>query len=322
MKQITKIYSGLFCFLFLTGIAGAQNTIISRNGSSARVTSGAGNAKVFQGTKKEKRFTQTYPLRKGQRVEIDNKYGDVIISSWNRREVKADVIISVYAGSERHADEILERINIESNEGEPVSFRTKLSGNISNGKQVVMEIAYKVYLPAENPLSLKNQFGSTHIPDWSGALHIDQSYGNLATGNISNASDLKVSFGSLSAKAISNGNINISYSNLIIDQLKGNINARIDFCGKSKITLQKGIEKLDLKSSYSELTLQLTDALSAVLNIHTNYGDLRNKSGVLINNETKEKKYGPTFNKVFSGKAGSGNSEINISSSFGEVILL
>lgn len=324
MKRIIKIYSCLACFLLLTGNTWAQHNSSEVRNVRPKIPPRppSPNAWGNGGVQKEKSFTTTYPLRTRQQVEIINKYGDVKINSWNRKEVKVDAVISVYAGNERTANDILDRINIESNDGEPVSFKTIISGNISNGKsQTVMEINYQVYMPAENPLSVKNHFGSTQIPDWLGDINVEQSYGNIVTGIVPNAQDFKVRFGRLSAKAIHNGNINISYSDLAIDQLKGSINARIDFCGNAKIALLKDLEKLDMKSSYSDVTLQVPESLSALLNINTSYGDLKNKSTVSMINETKEKKYGPTFNKIFSGKTGSGKSKINISSSFGEVIL-
>jgi hypothetical protein len=269
---------------------------------------------------KRKTFSKTYPLKENQRVKISNEFGTIEVKGWTRNEVKVDVTIIAFSKDEQTAQRILDNINIESSDGNPISFTTKRSGNTGNGKSRT-EINYTIYMPVTNPLDIKNAFGTTNIPDWDGEVNINQSYGNVVTGRLQKAKDVDVEFGSIVSSAINNGRIKISYSTLKIDNLSGIISSKIDFCTNSKIGLNDNLEKLDMKVSYSDVSVSVSAKLDATMRINTSFGSLKNNSKVDIINKTVEKRYGPTFDKTYSGTQGSGKASVTISSSFGDIIL-
>jgi hypothetical protein len=271
---------------------------------------------------KNKTYSKTYSLHNNQEVKISNKFGKVTVNHWNRKEVKVDVSITVYSNDDRVAQNIIDNINIESNDGNYISFTTRLSGhNNNNGKNTKMQVNYVVYMPSSNPLSVKNEFGNTYIPDWAGEINIDQAFGNIETGALPKAKDIKVRFGSLVSKAISDGNMKISYSDLKIDNLSGSVTSKIDFCKGTKLGLENKLQRLDMRISYSDVTLHISPLSDAAFTISTSFGDLKNSSKINMVNETREKKHGPTFNKKYSGTTGSGKAVINISSNFGDILL-
>ncbi|HTG55557.1 MAG TPA: hypothetical protein VL943_04790, partial [Niabella sp.] len=180
---------------------------------------------------------------------------------------------------------------------------------------------YIVYMPASNPLDIKNEFGSSSIPDWEGEVNIKQSFGPITTGKLQKVKDMNVEFGSLISSAINDGRIRISYSDMKVDNLSGNISSTIDFCKGTKVGLNDNLEKLDMKVSYSDVSINVSSKLNTTLNIKTSFGNLKNNSKVDIVNKTKENKYGPTFDKTYSGTQGSGKASVTISSSFGDITL-
>jgi len=273
---------------------------------------------------KNKTYSKTYQLRNNQEVKISNKFGKITVNRWNRPEVKVDVSITVYSNDDQVAQNIIDNISIESSEGPYISFTTRFSGNNKNtvrGKKTQMQVNYVVYMPSSHPLSIKNEFGNTYIPDWAGEVNIDQSFGDIETGILSKVEDIKVQFGSLISKAISDGNMKISYSDLKIDNLSGRVSSKIDFCKGTKIGMESKLDRLDMKISYSDVTLHISPSLDANFTITTSFGDLKNSSKLNLTNETKENKYGPTFDKKYSGRAGSGKAVVNISNSFGDILL-
>ncbi|MCH5718741.1 DUF4097 family beta strand repeat-containing protein [Niabella hibiscisoli] len=220
------------------------------------------------------------------------------------------------------AQGILDNISIESSDGNPVTFTTKFRGNNNTkGQKSKMEINYMVYMPAGNPLDVKNEFGSTSIPDWEGEINIKQSFGPIVTGKLQKAKDVNVEFGSLISTAINDGKIKISYSDMKIDNLSGIISSTIDFCKGTKVGLNDNLEKLDMKVSYSDVSINVSSKLNTTLNIKTSFGSLKNNSKLDIINKTKDNRYGPTFDKTYSGSQGSGKASVNISSSFGDITL-
>lgn len=271
---------------------------------------------------KRKTYSKSYALRDDQKVKISNKFGKVEVKAWNRSEVKVDVTIIAFSENERVAQGIIDNITIESSDGNPVSFTTKfLSNTNTKGQKTKMEVNYIVYMPAGNPLDIKNEFGSTSIPDWRGEVNIKQSFGPITTGKLQKVKDMNVEFGSLTSSAINDGRIRISYSDMKVDNLSGSISSTIDFCKGTKVGLNDDLEKLDMKVSYSDVSINVSAKLNTTLNIKTSFGNLKNNSKLDIINKTEPKKYGPTFDKTYSGTQGSGKASVTISSSFGDITL-
>jgi len=284
------------------------------------ITTSAAHADNFN--EKRKTYSKSYTLSSNQRVKIANKFGKVEVKAWDRNEVKVDVTIIAFSENERVAQGILDNISIESSDGNPVTFTTKFQGNTNTkGQKSKMEINYMVYMPASNPLDIKNEFGSSSVPDWEGEINIKQSFGPIVTGKLQKAKDVNVEFGSLTSTAINNGKIRISYSDMKIDNLSGIISGTIDFCKGTKVGLNDNLEKLDMKVSYSDVSINVSSKLSTTLNIKTSFGNLKNNSKVDITDNTKTNKYGPTFDKTYSGSQGSGKASVTISSSFGDITL-
>ncbi len=284
------------------------------------LTTSAARADNFN--EKRKTYSKSYSLSGNQRVKIANKFGKVEVKAWDRNEVKVDVTIIAFSQNERVAQGILDNITIESSDGNPVTFTTKFQGSTNTkGQKSKMEVNYMVYMPSGNPLDIKNEFGSSSIPDWEGEINIRQSFGPITTGKLQKAKDINVEFGSLTSSAINDGRIRISYSDMKIDNLSGTVSGTIDFCKGTKVGLNDNLEKLDMKVSYSDVSINVSSKLNTTLNIKTSFGNLKNNSKVDVINKTKENKYGPTLDNTSSGTQGSGKASVNISSSFGDITL-
>ncbi|MFT3903316.1 MAG: hypothetical protein QM727_09085 [Niabella sp.] len=307
MKQIIMIYSVVFGCLML-GLTAHANEYESN----------------FE---KKKTIVRTYSLSPNQQVDIVNQFGKVEVVNWDKREVKAEITITVNARTEEVAQKILDNITIrESNSGK-ISFETKIGSDNSvkknnKGDKKSMEINYVVYMPSTNPLTVKNSFGDTFIASRGGLTNLSQSFGDLNIGNLSRVSDLKVEFGKLKAEKIQVEKIKSSFSDVDVYQLAGDVQSKFEFCKKLSIGLSDKLENLDVDVSYSDLKLALSDLSDAKLSIKTSFGDTKNKSSIKLRDETEQKKYGPTFDKKYEAQVGNGKGTIVIKSSFGTVILL
>lgn len=300
MRRTIKICSLLFLLIALT-----TSTVYADNLNEKRKT-----------------YSKSYALSGNQRVKITNKFGKVDVKAWDRNEVKVDVTIIAFSENERVAQGILDNITIESSDGNPITFTTRFQGNTNTkGQKSKMEINYMVYMPASTPLDIKNEFGSTTLPDWRGEVNIRQSFGPITTGKLQKVKDMNVEFGSLISSAINDGRIRISYSDMKVDNLSGNISSTIDFCKGTKVGLNDNLEKLDMKVSYSDVSVNVSAKLNTTLNIKTSFGSLKNNSKLDIINKTEPKQYGPTFDKTYSGTQGSGKASVTISSSFGDITI-
>lgn len=276
---------------------------------------------------KKKVIVKTFPLTSNQKVSITNQFGKVEVNNWERKEVKIEVTIITNAKDDELAQMILDEITIKETANADISFETKINANrgvdkARRGKNNIsssMQINYKVFMPASNPLYVKNSFGDTFINDRTGATQLFQSYGSLVTGTLSQLKDVKVEFGKLISEGIYASQIHSSYSDVNVKNLAGDVKSDFQFCGKLQLGLSKNIENLLIDASYSDLLLLLPEKLNASFLIKTSYGDLKNRSAIKLTDETQEKKFTPVFNRTYTGKSGNGAAIIQIKNSYGDV---
>lgn len=269
---------------------------------------------------KKKVVTRTYPLRGNQKVSITNSFGKVNVNNGNRSEVKVEITISVSARTDQAAQEILDRIQIDERNSSEISFETKFTNNPKGrNNNTKMEINYEVTLPAQTPLYIKNSFGNTVIPDRSGNTELQQSFGDLTTGNLSQLANVKVEFGKFAAEKVDGSRIKASYSDVNIKTLTGDLKTDFEFCKKLRLGLSNGLQSLTVKTSYSDLQITVPQNFNGNFQINTSFGKAQGGSFVRLTDQTKEKKYGPTFDRAYTGKTGNGKTNVFINASFGDV---
>jgi hypothetical protein len=280
---------------------------------------------------KKKTVSKSYPLASGDRISLDNQFGEMKISTWDKSEVKVDITIIGKSSTDERAQEILDRISIEDGKNsDGVYFRTKMnqSGNEGkkgnkNYKEEGMEINYMVYMPASSPLNATNQFGPMIVPDLKGAVDLTSKFGSLTAGKLSNVKELDVEFGKADIEWINNGKVTVKFSKASLGKLSGDLEAHFEFCDVVNIKLDNSVKQLNLKASYSTVEIELTKEISASFDIKTSFGDLNNKTAFGFKEEgDDDDRRGPKFDKQYYGTAGAGAAKIKIKSDFGKVKLM
>jgi hypothetical protein len=303
---------------------------------------------------KTKSYSKSYNVDGNDVINIDNKFGKITVITWNKSEVKVDVQIKVGANDEDKAQKLLDNVTIKDNkDGSGVSFKTSISqndddngswGNLFGKKNSVrkMEINYTVYMPAKNPLTITNKYGSTELPDLSGKLNINNSYGSLNAKSLSNpacqirvkygsatignltGSDLDVAYGSLNLGDCDKLNADVSYGSAKIGRITTSGNINVKFSGALNIgEIDKNVKSLQVNSSYSSVKLGVSDGQNADFDITVHYGSFNYGShDVNITSKTPadgERGFSPT--KTYKGHLGKGGSDktITISTSYGSV---
>src|SRR3569833_20934 len=145
------------------------------------------NAAVSERTKN---YTKTYSIDGNDKIAIDNRFGIVVINTWNRNEVKVDVEIKSYADDDQTAQRMIDAITIsDSKDGNGVAFRTNFGRgddksiwdlfNMRNDHHK-SEVNYTVYMQSGNPLDLIYLYVAVTLPSLSGKVSIDNSCGARA----------------------------------------------------------------------------------------------------------------------------------------------
>ena len=275
---------------------------------------------------RERNISKTYPAS-GNTLNIDNQFGEVRITTWDKNEIKVDIHIETSSTQKDLADKTFERIDVtDKQEGKDINFKTIMNKggkdentsckNCSN----TMSIDYDIHIPSNNALNIENSFGSIVIPDYTGPVSLSNKYGSLKAGKLSKPEKVWVEFGSADLKSIGNIDLTFKYSSVTIGSLTGKSKLKFEFCGYSKVNLDNGLTGLTVDDSYSSVHLVPAANLSATYNISTSYGSVIDKTNIGISRTDVPDKYGD-FNKHYEGKSGTGTIKIDIKSSFGNIMI-
>ncbi|HMH33434.1 MAG TPA: hypothetical protein VK543_10410 [Puia sp.] len=283
---------------------------------------------------KKKTITRTYNVTASDKLEIENSFGNVVINTWDKNEIKVDVEIGVKASSEQKAQDIMDEIEVhDSQSGHTISFKTDV-GDINNHDHGNKHknndeddrkfyIDYTIYMPAGNPLQLENSFGKIKMPDFNGEVNLTSKFGGLTTGKLANVDEIDVEFGTADLGNIHNGEITFKFnSKSVIGIVSGSVKIKSEFSGNVQFAVDDNIEELSVFESYSTIKMNVSKNLSANFDVHTSFGSFRNSTGYPIAEDKEDDDdNGPKFDKNYSGKAGGGKAKIKIKSSFGNVRL-
>jgi hypothetical protein len=272
---------------------------------------------------KEKSISKTYPAS-GNKLSIDNSFGQVKFIAWDKNEIKVDIHIEASSNQENFAQKIFDAISVsDKQQGSEIEFKTKIDNkgndNCKNCKSN-MHIDYEVHLPISVALNVTNSFGDIELPDYTGALSVTSKFGKLVAGSLSNLKDIGVEFGSATIKNISNIDATFKFSRIDIANLGGKNKIKLEFCDATKIALDNNLTSLNLHESYSTVNIKPGN-ISASYTISTSFGSVVDRSNAGIRRTDTPDKYGPDSDKTYEGKSGTGSAKIEIRSSFGKIIV-
>lgn len=189
-----------------------------------------------------KKVTETFRLEGVGHLTVDNLHGDININRWNRNEIKVEVVIDATSRNDEAVDRFVKETEITFNrEGNHVYAITQLAEvNIKKkwwqwGKnKSSFSINYEIFIPNVINLDLENDHGNIKIESYEGDLKVDLEHGELFTGNITGKTDLKIEYCDVVMEGMSNGNIDIVFSefevinagNLEINSIKTEIDIK------------------------------------------------------------------------------------------------
>jgi len=131
-----------------------------------------------------KEFRKEYTANKNTTVEISNRYGNVVVTSWDSDKVDIYVKVTIEMPDRTRAEKLINLINIEFTESENlISARTVIDEKFSfsgwGTPSRKFSINYTVKIPYYCSLDLANRYGNTDIDEIQGRVNLDIRYGNL-----------------------------------------------------------------------------------------------------------------------------------------------
>ena len=216
-----------------------------------------GNANSFRGDggtyKYELKRTveKTFSVNENPILEMDGKYSDFIITTWDQQQIDFKVNIVVKSDNEDKLKAKFNSIDIDlEKEGNKVTAETVFGEYKYKTFNGSLLIKYYVQVPADVFMELETKYGDITVETVNKRFEVDIKYGDLVADNLMDVSQIDVKY----------GNININYAKKLILELDYG-DAKINKCDEldgelkySKIFITElGTGNIDNKYSTSRI---------------------------------------------------------------------
>ena len=174
-------------------------------------------------TKLTKTVTRSFSVEKDGALSLENKYGPIVLSTWNKDSVSVEIEITAWGKNDKNVDKLIDRVDFDFNQNSQYlaiitvldrssGFFTELWNNVGDYSKTLLSqnklrIEYTVRLPEGMDLTITNKFGDVYLDDYRGKMKVNLSHGNLRAKKILNHLDLDLSFGSLNMERLESGSL-------------------------------------------------------------------------------------------------------------------
>lgn len=246
---------------------------------------------------KNKVIKKVFSVNSDAKVSLDNRYGNLNITTWDKNSVEIEVTITVQGDDLDDVQNRISSINVAFNaSADFIEAKTILGDNKSSwsswfkkSKNMNYKINYIVKMPKSNSVDLDNDYGNIYLDELEGSAAINCDYGKISIGNLlANDNDINLDYCSTSTiNYMKSGGVNIDYSKLNINTseeirvnadystLKFEKAGSVDFnCDYGSISID---EANDIKGNSDYLSMRF-GTVKRNLDIRTDYGSLTVKN--------------------------------------------
>ncbi len=312
------------------------------------------SASAALATEVDRSFNQRFEVEQGARLELEHGDGEAIITAWEENAIEVDVRYRVeYKRVGVGRDPDLDVHFDHSGDVVRVVGREQSTGGIGFFSSDEIEYVYRVSAPAWVVLDLKGDDGDVEIGGWRGAitihnddgditlqdldvprLRVDAEDGDVEIEGFAGEMDLEVDDGDVKVSECRGERIRIDGQDgdIRLEDCEGNFELETDdgdldlsglragklivgtSDGRVEIDLDAaaGALDVDISADDGDVDLKLGDEISADFTLTTSDGDLRVDAEAGDLDEDRRR---------VSGRLGSGDGKIRVSTSSGRIIL-
>ncbi len=247
--------------------------------------------------RQEKDFERSFSLSEDAMVEVINKYGEVIVQTWELDSIRIKAVVHAEGRNSSMIRKSMEKVNVRFRQvGSLISATTQVSsgnGTFSNllgdkvqgvvGSNNKVKINYEVWIPENVALRIENKFGDVYLSDLSGEVDLSVSHGDIKANRIHNRLNITQSFGKSSFREIKDGKATLRGVKVEVKEA-----GRLDVeSGSSEVLIDKAdhvefnskndeisiafVKDLSCRGSFTDLTV---DYLERSANLNFSYGDI------------------------------------------------
>ena len=250
---------------------------------------------LFSQVRQERDFNRVFSAGENDKVEIINKYGEVIVRTWDSDSVKFDVLVRAEGKNSDAVNKSMSKVDIRFRKvGSIISAITEVNkgggifGGVLSDVEGVMgnnklKIDYEIWMPKGVLLSVENKFGDVYLTDLNSKVDLDVSHGDIKAGNLTETLNLKHSFGKASFGKVDKAVVSLRGSEIEFEEAKslnfesGSSEIRVDKVGNVQFNSRNDkIRLLDVyevlcEGSFTDITI---DRLRGSSRLDFSYGDI------------------------------------------------
>ncbi|WP_159090798.1 hypothetical protein [Aquimarina aquimarini] len=224
--------------------------------------------------KVSKKIEKTYPLTNAGELHLENKYGDIMITGWDQKNIQIDIKIQVIKKKKEEALELLKRIkpvinttedfikivSVIEEKNSSLLSRFFDKANPFDFDKGNIQIDYSVRLPFNAEINITNKFGDVILSEWNGKLKANVQHGDMWVNKDLNNANIEMKFGKLKTKSITYGNIRFKNGEIDIETSK---DLKINSSGT--VIKIEHVELLEIHSSKDQIAIEKTGNIQGEL---------------------------------------------------------
>lgn len=182
----------------------------------------------------EQDYDETFKIEPGNKVEINNKYGEVIIQTWGENQVRIVAKIIAQGRNQEQVNKTMDRVRLDMRKvGHLVSVDTEIEKRGGTFTEVFNDVEeysralfgnkkltvnMEIWLPQDVDLSITNKYGDVYLAGLSGELDITLAHGDLRADRIEGRLEMEHSFGKADFNFVNRGRFILRGSETTIEE--------------------------------------------------------------------------------------------------------
>ncbi len=215
---------------------------------------------------------ETFNVSPGVSLNVQNKYGNINIDTWDKNQIQVDVLIKVKSSNSEKAQKFLNEIEIDFNSSSSsVSAKTVYpdnnnssswwSGWFGNGKNLDYEVHYTINAPSNMSTALVNKYGNITQASIDGDSKVTNKYGDIFFKNVSGELELNLGYGKATIGEVGDAKMQIKYSEIKVVETRD----------------------LEISTKYSDIKIKQCENVTS----YTKYDEYKIESLVSLKNDGK-----------------------------------
>lgn len=251
-------------------------------------------------TKLTKSIEKKYKVSSAVNIDIENKYGQVIVNTWSKDSVVVKIKVTAFGKNDSDTKKTLGRVDFDFNQvSNFITIQTVFNRSTGTFKELFksigdysksllsknkLQVDYEIYIPEKSALDLENKFGDVYINKHAGRLNLVMSHGDFKANDLTGTSAIELSFGNASIKNLQDAELEVRASeveilktaNLSLTSSSSEIEIKEAFSVKidsrnDKIEIDK-LQVIQGKGVFSKIRLGEVESL---IDLDLSYGDVR-----------------------------------------------